>query len=318
MLGMIFQLGTFFIRKMKEVFYILGMRLLYMRFYLKSRFLESDPIFSVEIKSIHNMRRTEGISGLYRVKNEAALLEASVRAHLPYLDEIIIVYNDCSDATPEIAERFAAEFPEKIKVYHYVPNVYPALSKKHVITSPFSIHSLVNYYNFALSKTTKKVVVKIDADHLPVITKFSAAVERIRKEGLDTMQYFYGVNVYVENEAILVNKKKPFTHGFDCGFFPVGKGTYFIHRKNSESLKLPLRMYFTRVSLGVLFYHLKGLKLNAFSNVEDLFLQEAKRMREDVLYPDLLPWKKAREQFRDMLDDIPEPTAVISLSQYST
>ncbi len=127
-------------------------------FFQKNRLVGANKYknFIIDTKKIHINRKINGISGFYRVKNEELLLSASIESHLPYLDEIIIVYNDSVDKTAEIAHAYARKYPTKIKVFEYVPRVSPAFSKEHIYTHPKSPYSLVNYYNFALSKTTKK------------------------------------------------------------------------------------------------------------------------------------------------------------------
>jgi len=112
-------------------------------------------------KSWLDKDRKDGISGFYRVKNEEEILSASLDSHIPFLDEIIIVYNGSTDNTPQIINEYVKKFPQIVKAYHYKPNVHPPFSKLHVGTPSSSPHSLVNYYNYALSKTTKKIVVKL-------------------------------------------------------------------------------------------------------------------------------------------------------------
>ena len=50
--------------------------------------------------SMQNKNLKNGISGLMRVKNDAELIEASINSCIDALDELIIVYNDCTDDTP--------------------------------------------------------------------------------------------------------------------------------------------------------------------------------------------------------------------------
>ena len=303
---MILYALRYLIRRCTEFSSVWAMRLIHMRWYLSTVFKHEGSEFRVKKEAISKVGRTDGISGFYRVKNEARFLKASVEAHLPYCDEIVIVYNDCTDKTPEIACALERDYPNKVRVFHYKPHVYPALSREHVITSARSVHSLVNYYNYALSKTTRKIAVKIDADHIPVQPQFEQAVKKIQTEGCATMHYFYGVNIYLADDHIYVNRKKPFTHGLDCGFFPIERGIYFVHRKNSESLQLPIRMYLTRFSLGVLFYHLKG-----FKRVSDLpsatDLAGRRWVIEETFEPDLLAYDEAVVQYPGMLGGIQSP-----------
>jgi hypothetical protein len=47
--------------------------------------------------------RPPGISAIMRIKNGADFLRLSIESHLPYVDEVVACYNDCSDATPQEA-----------------------------------------------------------------------------------------------------------------------------------------------------------------------------------------------------------------------
>lgn len=112
-----------------------------------------------------------GVSGFMRVKNDAEFVEASIDSCIDALDELVIVYNDCSDNTPELVEKKRLQYPDKIKVFEYKHKVYSVnLSEdeyRHACGLPDdSPHLLCNYYNFALSKVTYKYAVKIDADQL--------------------------------------------------------------------------------------------------------------------------------------------------------
>ena len=63
--------------------------------------------------------RRKRISAMMRVKNEEAFLRASAESILPMVDEIVIIDNDSSDATPRVAADLALSFPAKVRVYDY-------------------------------------------------------------------------------------------------------------------------------------------------------------------------------------------------------
>lgn len=113
----------------------------------------------------------DGVSGIMRVKNDAEFVEMCIDSCIDALDELVIVYNECSDNTPALIEKKRLQYPDKIKVYEYKYKVYAVnLSKEeyeYVLGLPDdSPHLLSNYYNFALSKVSYKYAVKIDADQL--------------------------------------------------------------------------------------------------------------------------------------------------------
>lgn len=116
-------------------------------------------------------QRKQGVSGLMRVRNDAAFIERCVESCIRAIDELVIVCNDCTDGSEKEIERMRRRYPDKIKVYPYPYHVLGSnltreeyeLAKALPDDDP---HLLCNYYNFALSKATFKYAIKIDADQL--------------------------------------------------------------------------------------------------------------------------------------------------------
>lgn len=118
-----------------------------------------------------NDKHKVGVSGIMRVKNDAEFIRASVESCISALDELIVVYNDCTDNSPQIIAEIQSKYPDKIKVFEYKHKIYSInLSKEeyeYAKSLPLdSPHLLCNYYNFALSKATCKYAMKIDADQI--------------------------------------------------------------------------------------------------------------------------------------------------------
>ena len=55
------------------------------------------------------MIRKNGLSGLLRTRNEAKLLGPCIDSCINALDELIVVYNDCTDNTKEVLEKKKTE-----------------------------------------------------------------------------------------------------------------------------------------------------------------------------------------------------------------
>ncbi|MDM8207261.1 glycosyltransferase [Bacteroides gallinaceum] len=112
-----------------------------------------------------------GLSGLMRLKNEGPFIKNCVESCIDALDELIIVYNDCTDDTPEIVEEMRKRYPDKVKAYAYNNHILSHnlteadfnIAKNLPEDSP-RLHS--SQCNFALSKANYKYAVKIDADQL--------------------------------------------------------------------------------------------------------------------------------------------------------
>ena len=49
--------------------------------------------------------RRPGISAFMRIRDGAYSLEAAIRSHIDHYDEVVAVYNRCTDETPEILAR---------------------------------------------------------------------------------------------------------------------------------------------------------------------------------------------------------------------
>ncbi|MEM6364500.1 MAG: hypothetical protein AAF745_08740, partial [Planctomycetota bacterium] len=114
-------------------------------------------------------QRPPGISAFMRIRNGDEFLELTIRSHLPHFDEIVAVYNDCSDETAAILERLQHEVgADRLRVIHYRDRVHPPGSKGHRRTASTSPNSLVNYYNFALAATRYAIATKLDDDHLAI------------------------------------------------------------------------------------------------------------------------------------------------------
>jgi hypothetical protein len=211
--------------------------------------------------------RTPGISGFMRIRDEEDFLALAIESHLPFLDELVIVLNRCTDRSPAIAEDYRRRYPKKIRVYHYEPFVHVVGSDEYMRLPADSPHSLVNYYNYALSKTTREIALKVDGDHIAIPTKFDNLMRLIRGRQIDRLLFrkrfncyltFRGLNLWDKDGRIYVNTLDAMTGGDDCGFFPVTRETWYTHDPRFEVLHVGnLR----RSALPeVCFYHTKLMK----------------------------------------------------------
>lgn len=123
----------------------------------------------VNMKQQHKLK--DGLSGIMRMRNEAQFVADCIDSCIEALDELVIVYNDCTDNTPIIVEAKRKQYPDKIKVYPYSYHVLSThLTKtelEYVMSlpedSPLLFSSLCN---FILSKVSYKYAMLIDADQL--------------------------------------------------------------------------------------------------------------------------------------------------------
>ncbi|ELM3735777.1 glycosyltransferase family 2 protein [Edwardsiella piscicida] len=232
--------------------------------------------------------RGAGISGIMRLYNEERYLESSIESYIEQLDELIIVHNRCTDSTPEICEKMRLKYPHKIKVFHYIPSVAPPGSLAHVALDPRDERSLVNYYNFALSKTTKEYVMKVDGDCILIADAFLKIREYIlSKKPSDEYNYFFGINLkYNDMGELALRKSAPLTAGYDHGIFKVSKNTFFKHAYNYEVFSHKLK----EKNNGIVFFHLKSLKEDLAVDSHGLDTEFYRGYFNDRLSQDVIEW----------------------------
>lgn len=117
------------------------------------------------------VNKKDGLSGLIRTRNEAKLLGPCIDSCIDALDELIVVYNDCTDDTESVLEEKRKQYPDKLKIYAYNHKVLSFdlthEEFEYAKTLPDDSPRLYcNQCNFGLSKMQYKYAVKIDADQI--------------------------------------------------------------------------------------------------------------------------------------------------------
>ncbi|MHA7888356.1 glycosyltransferase family 2 protein [Roseicyclus sp.] len=213
--------------------------------------------------------RLPGVSAFMRIRNGADFLEATIRTHVEQFDEIVAVFNQCTDATPDILARLAAEFGPKLRVYHYAPRVHPVGSDGHRLTPGGDPSSIVTYYNFALAMTRHQWAVKLDDDHLAIPAALEAMTGAIRAGRADdaALHCFSGPNLLRDaGGRLAIPAADPVSGGGDIGFFRVREDTHFVHDPRFERFA---RGGLQRRFAGWFYWHLKFLKTGGgFANYE--------------------------------------------------
>ncbi len=106
--------------------------------------------------------RPLGLSGHLRVRNEALTLRACLDSCLPFLDELIITYNDSTDNTEDILHEYAARYAQKIRLYWYPLEWGPCRGKKQLRP----LGHLAQFCNFGYTKINYAFYMKIDGDQV--------------------------------------------------------------------------------------------------------------------------------------------------------
>ena len=203
--------------------------------------------------------RADGVSAMLRVRNGAQFLRPSLRSCIDVFDEIVAVHHQCSDDTPRILHEYAAAYPDRFKVYEYPHEVIPPNTARHMRERADSLSTIAALCNYALSKTTRRFVIKHDADHVYFRPRFARLVEAVRARDARAGPVFVsGVNLArARAGAVGVWLQNPICGVGDYGFFPVSRDTYFVHNDRHEHLSSAHRRH---AYAGVAFWHLKMLQ----------------------------------------------------------
>ncbi len=274
----------------------------------KIRFFDPEKGSSGDLRAALDPRgRRPGISGFMRLRNEEDFVGPVVSSTIDSLDELVIVMNRCNDSTPSIVENLRRLHPEKIVAIRYEPHVYPPGSEAHRSLPMDSPHSYVNYQNFSLARTTCRTAVLIDGDDLFVPPLFSNAASMVRRGELRLPVGFSGVNLWDESGEVFVSAERPLNFGIDRGFFRVTNRTFYVHHANYAVFTYPFER-----NLGVIYFHMKGMKRDRGVSNYDLEADAGSLRREMVerLYtnPRLLPWKSFRS-CEPSVAHLPSPAA---------
>jgi glycosyltransferase involved in cell wall biosynthesis len=155
--------------------------------------------YHVNIKNLQLNNLPIGVSGYLRVYNEAETLALCIKSVVNALDELIIVVQESSDNSLQIAEALEQEYPNKIRVF-----AYPFINFTEDINN---IHSFVNYSNFVLSKCRYSYGVKIDADQIYISAKLQMICDIYRgcKVKFTALDFLKSLLPYCDN-AIKIKK----------------------------------------------------------------------------------------------------------------
>ncbi len=115
--------------------------------------------------SLPRRNRAPGTSAFVRAKDEESKIEYCLRSILPVFDEIHVIDNGSRDDTAEIVRRVQGSGADgaKIRVHSY-PFRVGRFGPEHDETPDDSLHSLVYFTNWALSRCTRRYACKWDAD----------------------------------------------------------------------------------------------------------------------------------------------------------
>lgn len=142
--------------------------------------------------------RPKRISAMMRVKNEEQFLRASVESILPLVEEVVLVDNASTDATPQIARELARRHPDKVRLFTYPYSVARVGAENQELAATAegrrSPRLLANYYNWCLQRCRMNFVLKWDGDM--VATPFFAEQIEVFRRSKHLIVQIIGANVH--------------------------------------------------------------------------------------------------------------------------
>ncbi len=138
------------------------------------------------------LERKPGLSVVMVTTHYEPYLEASIRCLVGYVDEIVVVHNDCHDNTADQLDRLATETKGVVRPYHFTPDVIPGRA---VQPSGLGgeVHTYTNYRNWSLLKARYDCVFLNDADVVtsPALAKqLAQSLRNMREKTVYTTRAF--------------------------------------------------------------------------------------------------------------------------------
>jgi len=249
----------------------------------------SEYNFIIGKESSHS----DGISAMLRVKNEETKIRACLSSIIGIFDEIIIIDNGSTDSTYAEVERIMNDNKDyNIQLYSY-PFALAKIGKDNQATSANSVHSLVYYSNWCISKCKKKWIFKWDGDMILPRSKRNIAIDladSIRKSA-PIFWNVKGQTVYLDGRGMpwaanneINEEERAFKNNSAFHFKKVGPW---------ERITCPFSMdeMYTK---DVVFYELKDSREDEFSHWSSL--------------DDLTPRKKIEVNNYNLIKNTSEPS----------
>ncbi len=133
------------------------------------------------------MKRSPGLSGLVRLRDEQAWARLALESFVDWCDELVVVLNCCSDSTPEIVDDFRARHPDKTRVYVYPHEIWP-MGPGHDDCPEGDPRASAALYNFTQGKSKRTHVVKLDGD-MVMMDWAGVEIRRIMTAGHDRIKF---------------------------------------------------------------------------------------------------------------------------------
>ena len=69
--------------------------------------------YSFKVQDLNLEKRKKGLSMFIRTRNGEDFLEEAIESHIEFLDELVVVYNRCTDGTEKILKKLMKKHRQK-------------------------------------------------------------------------------------------------------------------------------------------------------------------------------------------------------------
>jgi len=224
--------------------------------------------------------RAPGTSAFVRAKDEASKIEYCLRSILPVFDEIHVIDNGSRDDTGEIVRRLQRSGDGGAKILlHSYPFRVGRFGPEHDETPADSLHSLVYFTNWSLSRCTRRYACKWDADM--VLAREQRGAFRDLLGGLGSgwpaAWSLAGQTVYRTPDGAFLAPRGEVNR--EVRIAPCGYSIRFHKREHWEQLIRP-RWLRTHHLAPVCFYELKFLDEEEFDHWSTTEFRSPRKRRE--------------------------------------
>ncbi len=209
--------------------------------------------------------RKDGISGVMLIHNEEEFLAQVIETWIDAVDELVIVFNDCTDNSPQIIEEYERKYYPKIRAFHYLQRVYSPNTKEQLELDVNNINSFTFYSNFNLSKTRYKICVEISGDHVGIPEYLKKIYHYLKRKPLQNSALFFsGINLsrkHPDDIQYYIDLKDSFIGDGDLAYWTVSPENIFVkHPKEPLFTIVKYAGLTSGYYLGFIFWHTRNLK----------------------------------------------------------